>query len=107
MVTGSDIDRYFCQWNGLYCCRDKQQIIAHDASDIRLREEEIFKKNKILIRKTGNRMIATIDENKMYYEQSLFSYSLNTSQYDLKYILVLLNSKRLSISNLNYLVKRL
>jgi len=93
MVTGSDIDRYFCQWNGLYCCRDKQQIIAHDASDIRLREEEIFKKNKILIRKTGNRMIATIDENKMYYEQSLFSYSLNTSQYDLKYILVLLNSK--------------
>jgi type I restriction-modification system DNA methylase subunit len=93
MYSGSDIERYNLNWSGLYCCRDKEEIIKHIATDIRLRDEKVFKRTKIIIRKTGNKIIASIDENKYYYEQSLFSFSLNDYTLDLKIILAVLNSK--------------
>ncbi len=92
MYVGSDIKRYFSNWGGLYCCREKYAIEKHQATDIRLRNEAVFNKEKILIRKTGNRIVATIDYHKFYYEQSVFSFSLNNTEYDLKFVLGLLNS---------------
>lgn len=92
MYSGGDIERYGLTWGGLYCCRDKNSIIKHNATDIRLRDEDVFNKTKIILRKTGNKIIASIDENKYYYEQSLFSYSLKNEKYDLKVILGILNS---------------
>ena len=73
MYVGSDINRYYSKWGGLYCCRDKKQIEEHNASDIRLRDEKVFNKDKILIRKTGCQIVASIDYNSYYYEQSLFT----------------------------------
>jgi hypothetical protein len=93
MYSGGDIERYKLSWSGLYCCRDKQKIIKHNATDIRLRDEDVFNKPKIIIRKTGNKIIASIDEKKYYYEQSLFSFSLNDNSIDLKFLLAILNSK--------------
>ncbi len=93
MYSGGDIQRYKLSWSGLYCCRDKQKIIKHNATDIRLRDEDVFNKPKIIIRKTGNKIIASIDEKKYYYEQSLFSFSLNNDSIDLKFILAILNSR--------------
>lgn len=93
MYSGSDIERYKLSWSGLYCCRDKQKIIKHNATDIRLRNEDVFNKPKIIIRKTGNKIIASIDEKKYYYEQSLFSFSLSDNSIDLKFLLAILNSK--------------
>jgi len=93
MYSGCDIERYKLSWSGLYCCRDKQKICKHNATDIRLRDENVFNKLKIIIRKTGNKIIASIDENKYYHEQSLFSFSLIDNSYDLKLILAILNSK--------------
>ena len=93
MYSGGDIERYKLSWSGLYCCRDKQKIIKHNATDIRLRDEDVFNKSKIIIRKTGNKIIASIDEKKYYYEQSLFSFSLNNDSIDLKFLLAILNSK--------------
>ena len=81
-------------WSGWYCCRDKNKIEKHNATDIRLREEFIFSRPKIVIRKTGREIVATIDNQNYYYEQSLFSISkkdLNTVP-DLKMILGILNS---------------
>ena len=93
MYTGNDIDRYYLNWNGLFCCRDKEKIMSYGATDIRLRDESIFCKEKILLRKTGNRIISTIDYKNRYYEQSLFSFSLISKNYNLKFILAILNSK--------------
>jgi type I restriction-modification system DNA methylase subunit/REP element-mobilizing transposase RayT len=101
MFIGKDIEKYCSNWGGLYCCRDKTEIERHNASDIRLREEAMFKRNKILIRKTGNSIVATLDKSKKYYEQSLFSFGANDeSKTSLEYILALLNSKLA-----NFLVK--
>ena len=92
MYSGSDIEKYVLQWGGLYCCRDKEKIKKHNATDIRLRAENVFNKIKIIIRKTGNKIIASIDEKNYYYEQSLFSFSLKNNIIDLKIILAILNS---------------
>ena len=53
----------------------------------------MFKRKKILIRKTGNEIIAAIDTQNYYNEQSLFSFGLNNTNYHLETILCILNSK--------------
>lgn len=53
----------------------------------------MFLRNKILIRKTGDEIVATLDKKMFFYEQSLFSFGLDSLNFDLKYILVILNSK--------------
>lgn len=94
MILGKDIEKYGLKWSGLYCCRDKEIIESHNATDIRLRDEKMFNRDKILIRKTGNSIVATIDKNKYYYEQSLFSFGVNNDDnYSLEIILGVLNSK--------------
>lgn len=92
MYAGSDIERYHLKWGGLYCCRNKQEIEKKGATDIRLRSEEAFNKEKILVRKTGNKIIASIDKKMYYYEQSLFGFSLNNFKYSIKLLLAILNS---------------
>lgn len=93
MLVGKDIERYSIDWGGLYCCRDKEAIQAHNATDIRLRDESMFQREKILIRKTGNEIVATLDLNNHYNEQSLFSYGLTNDAYNIRSILGILNSK--------------
>ena len=94
MMLGKDIDKYGFKWSGLYCCRDKDIIASHNATDIRLRDEMMFQRDKILIRKTGNSIVATLDKDKYYYEQSLFSFGLNNdNKSNLETILGILNSK--------------
>ncbi|MDD4976858.1 MAG: TaqI-like C-terminal specificity domain-containing protein [Bacteriovorax sp.] len=102
MIKGKDIAKYHIKWNGWFCCRDKNKIEKHKVTDIRLREEFIFKRPKIVIRKTGNEVVATLDDQNYYYEQSLFSVSKKEldSGVNLKLILGILNS---SLSN--YLLK--
>ena len=102
MIIGKDIGRYYLQWGGLYCCRDKRKIEKQKVLDIRLREEFIFKRPKIVVRKTGNRIIAVADDYSYYYEQSLFSISKKVLEYgiELLFVLGILNSKIA-----NYLLK--
>ncbi|MCK9612323.1 MAG: hypothetical protein M0R16_05420 [Bacteroidales bacterium] len=93
MLIGKDIEKYIYNWGGIYCCRNKEEIERHNASDIRLRDESMFQRNKILVRKTGNEIVATIDKNKIYYEQSLFSFGVNDeTKFSLEFILAILNS---------------
>jgi hypothetical protein len=64
-------------------------------------------KEKVLLRKTGNRIIAAYDESGRYPEQSLyFLYDL-AKTVSPKYLLALLNSKLLTWYYLNYLVTNL
>ncbi|MEO8398773.1 MAG: TaqI-like C-terminal specificity domain-containing protein, partial [Ignavibacteriaceae bacterium] len=102
MITGKDIMKYNLKWNGLYCCRDKNKIEKRKATDIRLREEFIFSRPKIVLRKTGANFVAAIDVNNFYYEQSLFSISLIKENFTIRLELIsgIINSKLA-----NYLLK--
>ncbi|MEN3325008.1 TaqI-like C-terminal specificity domain-containing protein [Mariniflexile soesokkakense] len=93
MLLGKDIDRYILEWSGLYCCRDKAKIESHKATDIRLREESMFLRPKILIRKTGNQIVATLDRSNYFHEQSLFSFGIEDDKFQLNSLLAILNSK--------------
>jgi type I restriction-modification system DNA methylase subunit len=93
MVVGKDIEKYSLSWSGYYCCRDKSKIEQYNATDIRLRDEKMFIRNKILVRKTGNEIIATVDLQNNYYEQSLFSFGLKSNDFDIYFIIAVLNSK--------------
>ena len=93
MLIGRDIERYTINWSGKFCCRDKNLIEQHNPSAYRLREERMFKRRKILIRKTGNSIVSTIDDSEYYYEQSLFSFGINDQiNFKLEFIQSILNS---------------
>ncbi len=65
---------------------------------------KLGKKNKVLVRKTGNRIIAAVDVEGLYPEQSLyFIYDL-IAGISPEYLLALLNSKLLTWYYLNQLV---
>ena len=93
MLVGKDVEKYSLNWSGYYCCRDKSKIEKHNATDIRLRDERMFIRDKILVRKTGNEIIATVDLQNNYYEQSLFSFGLSSNDFNINYIVAILNSK--------------
>jgi len=94
MLIGRDVERYTINWSGKYCCRDKNLIEQHNPSAYRLREERMFKRRKILIRKTGNSIVSTIDDSEFYYEQSLFSFGIvDQVGYNLEFVQSILNSK--------------
>ncbi|MGJ0356058.1 Eco57I restriction-modification methylase domain-containing protein [Aliarcobacter cryaerophilus] len=61
-------------------------------------------KEKILLRKTGNSLIATYDETGLYPEQSLYFIFKLSKEYSYKFILTLINSKLLSWLYCNYLI---
>ena len=52
---------------------------------------------KILIRKTGNRLIAAYDDSETYPEQSLYFLFNNRSDLDFRFILGVLNSRLLGL----------
>lgn len=58
-----------------------------------MRDEKIFKREKIIYRKVGKEIIATIDEKGgVYYEQTIHSCHIKDKRFLLKYILAVFNS---------------
>ena len=52
---------------------------------------------KILLRKTGNRIVATYDDSGVFPEQSLYFLYGNLTSMDFKFVLGVLNSKLLNM----------
>lgn len=89
-IRGSDINRYFLKIN-------KNQWIKYGKWLAEPRKEDFFNdKNKIVIRQTGDSLIATIDNNGLLCLNNLHTINLKDSNFDLRYILGLINSKLLN-----------
>jgi hypothetical protein len=100
VLFGKDMDRYEISWGGAFTCRDEARLakIERERAGNRrmglwLRDDQIFARPKILTRKTGNKLIACYDEDGYFYEQTLHGTSVKSTQYEIKYILALLNSR--------------
>ena len=89
---GSEINRYAEDWNKKYVNYDKTIISKENKEYANLGKDEYFINNKILVRRTGDRIISTIDVNKFYASNNFFVLYNNTCLYDLRYILTILNS---------------
>jgi type I restriction-modification system DNA methylase subunit len=109
LIAGRDISRYSLDWSGFYVCYDsaitkdltlddtkgKSGMPEQKKIDFSLRNKEIFLGNKIVIRKTADNLIATLDENEYFHDTLVHNIKIKddvSEEYKLKYILALLNS---------------
>lgn len=103
IIEGKDINRYSIKWGGLFICYDNELRQKIDVSqlktkqkkiDFALRNKEIFDRPKIVIRQTGDKLIADLDLNKMITRHSVHTIAVKEKfNISLYYILCLLNSE--------------
>ena len=87
ILIGRDIRRYGFEVKSRYVLFDKNQLWSN--TDERVYETP----QKILIRKTGINIIACLDIEKHYTEQTIYNLTPKKEGFDLKYVLAILNSK--------------
>jgi hypothetical protein len=89
VITGSDFNRY--------TFNNSNQLIIYDTKQLhRPRKREIFEaKEKIILRQTGSYPICTIDYEQFFTLDTVHNGLLINTDYSLKYLLVLLNSRLL------------
>lgn len=87
LVSGNEADRYLIKYSGNYI-HINPRLLWGGGFDI-----NIIKQNKLLMRKTGDRLIVAFDDDKLYHLDILHSIVLKNKNYDLKYIMAILNSK--------------
>ena len=90
VYKGEDIGRY--QIKGCHYFEFKDENITGRTRD----EEKLSFPEKVLLRKTGRSIIATYDDSGVFPEQSLYFLYEPKQEYDLKYILALMNSRLFS-----------
>lgn len=103
IIEGKDISRYSIKWGGLFICYDNELKQKIDISqlktkqkkiDFALRNKEIFDRPKIVIRQTGDKLIADLDLDKMITRHSVHTIAVKEKfDISLYYILCLLNSE--------------
>lgn len=84
LIGGSDIDRWQVKTH---------RYVNYGKHLANPRNPSLFENNKIIIRETGNRIIATVDENSHYALSTLYSGYIIDERFTLKSILGLLNSE--------------
>ena len=101
IIKGQSINRYV-KLDTLFFNFIKQNITGR-TTDI----QKLGYKEKILVRKTGNRILATYDNTQMFPEQSLYFVFKLQNDFLYKYILTILNSKLISWLYINNFVTNL
>jgi type I restriction-modification system DNA methylase subunit len=113
-LEGNEVTRYNIEWSGRYINYDpsiidyeieiKKKFADENAqnskdfskmsrSGIWLRNSQIFDVEKILTRQNAKRIIGVYDNSNYYVKNSLHCIIKNKNDYNLKYILGILNSK--------------
>ena len=104
ILEGKDINRFSTKWKNLWIHYDpslKSRIKLEDLKtkqnkiDFALRDVRIFDSEKIIIRQTGDGIIANIDSDKYITRHSTHLILNEYFPIDLKFLLGLLNSKLL------------
>lgn len=105
ILEGKDINRYFIRWNNLWIHYDptlkkridlKELKTRQSKIDFALRDEQIFNQEKIIIRQTADKLIATYDDQRYITRHSTHLISSLKPSVKIKYILALLNSSVLN-----------
>ncbi|MBP1744746.1 MAG: putative methyltransferase [Firmicutes bacterium] len=97
-VKGEDVARYRTKGSRYYDI-SPQNIIGGTRNAGRLKA-----KDKILVRKTGNRIVAAIDSCGYAPEQSLYGIIVKSPDFTAKYVLAILNSRLMEEYYVKFLV---
>lgn len=107
IVWGKDVNPFIISWSGDYINYDenlrdtlnladtksKAGMQSQNKIDFALRNREMFEAKKIIIRKTGDRLIAAFDESDNFYFDTLaHGIYQNKKSFSLEALTVLLNS---------------
>jgi adenine-specific DNA-methyltransferase len=98
VIKGENIIKYEVRGNKFYELSSSSIIGGTKNMD------KLNRKNKILVRKTGNRIIAAIDTQGHAVEQSLYGVILTNDDIRAKYLIAVLNSKLIEWYYLKFLV---
>ena len=89
-LQGKHIVPYMIKYNSIYI--NFQPNLLHSNTDTSVYEQP----EKILVRKTGNVLLAVIDNEQYYTDQSIYNLYLKTNNYNNKVCCAILNSKLLN-----------
>jgi len=107
IIWGKDISRYNIQWGGDYVNYDgniadtltlddiksKEGMNKQNRIDFALRNPEIFERKKLVVRKTGDKLIACVDEENYYFDTLVNGIYPKSNEFSVEYLLAILNSK--------------
>ena len=111
LLLGRDIQRYILHWTGTWVNYDpalknrlkladtksKRGMTAQKRVDFALRDPKIYAKNKIMIRKTADHIVASLDTMGFYFDSLSYGVQvLESCALSPKYLLGLLNSQLLN-----------
>lgn len=99
ILIGDDLERYSYSFNSRYVLFDKDLLWSNT-------DESIFQlPEKILLRKTGNTLIACLDKNQFYTEQTIYNlFPRVKTDMLLGFILTLVNSRLMQYYFYNKLI---
>lgn len=87
LISGGQVQRYSLKYEGHFINIDPDLLWAGGW------DSKIVSSRKLLLRKTGDSLIATYDNKGYYHLDNLHSIVLANKDFDLKYVLAILNSK--------------
>jgi len=94
LFKGIEIERYCKNWGGNYINYDKTLINKKNGEYANLGRDKYYSNKKILVRRTGDKIIATIDDEKYIVSNNFFVlYGKENFKFNLRSILAILNSK--------------
>lgn len=102
LLFGKDIVRYKISFNNNWVNYKPAEMMKIEMKKVkgspglRMRNKEIFVRNKILTRQTADEIIAAYDTNNYYYSNTLHGTTLINKNYNPHYVLAILNSKLLT-----------
>lgn len=100
LLFGKDINRYQLRYDNNWVNYQHEEMmkieLKRGGGGLRLRTKDIFERTKILTRQTADEIIGTLDTNKYYYSNTIHGTAITNDDYDIKYILALLNSRVLN-----------
>ena len=96
LLFGKDILKYGLNFNNNWVNYQPEKMmkieVERGGAGLRLRDRKIFESIKILTRQTADTIIATIDTDKYFYSNTLHGTIIKDENYDIKFVLALLNS---------------
>jgi hypothetical protein len=97
LLFGKEIEQYKLTYNGHWVHYDielmKKEEDKRGGGGLRMRNEGVFERSKILTRQTADRIIGTLDEMGVYYySNTLHGTHITDSRYHPKFVLSQLNS---------------
>lgn len=107
IIWGKEFNNYYTDWGGQFInynpnigesltlddIKSKEGMKSQTKIDYALRTPELFETEKILVRKTGDKIIATKDTDNYYFDTLVHGIYKLSDEYNLDFLLAVLNSK--------------